>query len=572
VISLVAIVAAACTNSGADIPEVPAAADAAAAFVDAWNEGEATAMGDLLVSGSSLTVTRLDKTLSRAPGQGVAEGYEVSLTEEVETPSDEEVAESDGSVTVGASYEIGYDVEGFADTLLEGRFELAYDKDDSSWRVDIGDDLMFPGLDGAKRLDLKADWPARGRILDRNKKPLAKGDGLARTYPFGSLGGSTIGHIEPLTRKALKDAVPGHEIGDLVGGSGIEQAYEDHLAGKPDLLLRVLDNRGKSALVMGEQPGAPSNDVRTTLDIEVQRATSDAFGSTIGGAVVLDPKSGDLLAAVTSSEIDPNGYVGSAGVEPFNRALSGNYPPGSSMKVVTAGAALDTGVVKPSTQLTGPAEYQGVRNFESGAYASLDFATAVRESVNTAFAQVAQDLGAKRLTKYAELFGFNRVPAMPLEAAESSFPLPEDPGDLMWGSIGQAQDLATPLEMASVAATVANGGKRMEPRSSSKDPRKGKRVLKKSTAVGLGLLMESAVNGGTGTGARISGVRIAGKTGTAEVDVGGERKNHAWFVTFAPIGSPQVAIAVVSEYGGIGGQVAAPIARNIYIGVLPLTQ
>ena len=571
-IVLVAVVAAACTNSGADVPEVPAAGDAAAAFVDAWNEGEATAMKDLLTSGSSLTVTGLEKILSKAPGQGVAEGYEVSLIEEVETPSDEEVAESDDRVTIEAPYEISYDVEDFDDTLLEGRLELAYDKEDSSWRVDIGDDLMFPGIEGAKRLDLKADWPHRGRILDRNKKPLARGDGLARTYPFGSLAGSTIGHLEPLTRRALRDAAPGHEIGDLVGGSGLEQAYEERLAGRPDLVLRALDNKGKSVFVMGEQSGAPSRDVRTTLDIEVQRATSAAFGSTVGGAVVLDPKNCDLLAAVTSSEIDPNGYVGSAGVEPFNRALSGNYPPGSSMKVVTAGAALDTGVVEPSTQLTGPAEYQGVRNFESGAYASLDFATAVRDSVNTAFAQVAQDLGAKRLTRYAELFGFNRVPAMPLEAAESSFPFPEDSSDLMWGSIGQAQDLATPLQMASVAATVANGGKRMEPRSSFTDPRKGKRVLRKSTAVGLGLLMEGAVNAGTGTGARISGVRVAGKTGTAEVDVGGQRKNHAWFVTYAPIGSPQVAIAVVSEYGGIGGQVAAPIARNIYIGVLPLTQ
>jgi len=263
--------------------------------------------------------------------------------------------------------------------------------------------------------------------------------------------------------------------------------------------------------------------------------------------------------------------VGTTGFEPFNRALSGNYPPGSAMKVVTAGAALDTGVVEPSTMLTGPAEYQGVRNFESGTYASLDFATAVRNSVNTAFAQVALDLGAKRLIRYAELFGFNSEPAMPLDAAEPSFPFPEDSSDLMWGSIGQAQDLAAPLQMATVAATVANGGKRMEPRSSLGDPKEGTRVLKKSTANELAVLMESAVNSGTGTAARISGVRVAGKTGTAEVDVGGRRRNHAWFITFAPIDSPQVAIAVVSEYGGIGGQVAAPIAGNIYTGVLPLT-
>ena len=568
---LVVVVAASCTNSGANVPQVPDAAGAAEGFVEAWNEGEATAMGDLLFGGSSLTSTELNRILSRAPGKGVARGYEVSLTEEVETPSDEVVAESDDEVTVEAPYEISYDVEGFTDTTLEGQFELAYDKENSEWVVDVGRDLMFPGVVGAKRLDLKVDWPVRGKIVDRRGRVLAKGDGPARNYPFASLAGSTIGHIEPLTRRALRDAAPGYEIGDLVGGSGLEQAYEERLAGKPDLLLRVLDKKGKSVLVMGEQQGSPSRDLRTTLDIEVQRATSNAFGSTVGGAVVLDPKSGDLLAAVSSSEIDPNGYVGAAGVEPFNRALSGNYPPGSSMKVVTAGAALDTGVVKPSTQLTGPAEYQGVRNFESGAYASLDFATAVRFSVNTAFAQVALDLGAKRLSRYAELFGFNRPPAMPLEAAESSFPFPEDPGDLMWGSIGQAQDLATPLQMASVAATVANDGKRMEPRSSLTNNKKGRRVLKKATARELAVLMEGAVNGGTGTGARISGVRIAGKTGTAEVDVGGKRMNHAWFVTFAPIGSPQVAVAVVSEYGGIGGQVAAPIARNIYIGVLPLT-
>ncbi|MDQ4059173.1 MAG: penicillin-binding transpeptidase domain-containing protein [Actinomycetota bacterium] len=568
---LVVVVAASCVNSGANVPQVPDAADAADGFVEAWNEGEATAMSDLLVSGSSLTRTELDRILSRAPGKGVVQGYEVSLTEEVETPSDEVVAESDDEVTVEAPYEISYDVEGFNDTTLEGQFELAYDKESSEWVVDVGRDLMFPGVVGAKRLDLKADWPARGEIVDRKGRVLAKGDGPARNYPFGTLAGSTIGHIEPLTRRALRDAASGHEIGDLVGGAGLEEAYEERLAGKPDLLLRVLDKKGKSVLVMGEQQGAPSRDLRTTLDIEVQRATSNAFGSTVGGAVVLDPKSGDLLAAVSSSEIDPNGYVGAAGVEPFNRALSGNYPPGSSMKVVTAGAALDTGVVKPSTQLTGPAEYQGVRNFESGAYASLDFASAVRFSVNTAFAQVALDLGAKRLSRYAELFGFNRPPAMPLEAAESSFPFPEDPGDLMWGSIGQAQDLATPLQMASIAATVANDGLRMEPRSSFTDNKKGRRVLKKATARELAVLMEGAVNGGTGTSARISGVRIAGKTGTAEVDVGGKRKNHAWFVSFAPIDSPQVAIAVVSEYGGIGGQVAAPIARNIYIGVLPLT-
>lgn len=572
VLLLVGLVATACEVGGEETPAVPDASEAARAFVQAWNAGDTASMSGLLADGSALTTRQLDRIITGALDGKVASGYEVTLNEEVASSSDENVAEAGDGVEVNIPYLIDYGVEGFTDTAFDGAIALTYDETDAEWGVDVDDDFMYPGLDGARRLDLKAKWPARGKIVDRKGRTLAKGDGLSRSYPFGSQAGSTIGHIEPLTSKALGDAAAGHQVGDLVGGSGLEQAYEERLAGSPDLKLRVVGRGGKPVSVLQEQPGLSARTVRATIDIELQEATSAAFGSTVGGAVVLDPQGGDILAAVTSYEIDPNGYVGAAGVEPFNRALSGAYPPGSSMKVVTAGAALETGVVTPSTQLTGPAEYQGVRNFESGSYASLDFASAVQYSVNTAFARVALDLGAKRLTKYAELFGFNRDPDMPVDAAQPSFPFPEDPGDLMWGSIGQAQVLATPLQMASVAATVANDGKRMEPRSSVSDVKKGVRVLKRQTAQRLTLLMESVVNGGTGTGARISGVRVAGKTGTAEVDVDGKRENHAWFITFAPIDSPKVAIAVVSEYGGIGGQVAAPIARSIYSGVLPLVR
>jgi penicillin-binding protein A len=567
-----ALIAASCTNGsgGQNDSGIPDPNAVATEFVEAWNDRDAAAMTDHFEDGSLILEADLEKAMRRAMGKDVASGFEVTLTEEVARPAAEEAEE--GDLSVEASYTIVYDVEDFDDASLEGAFEMAFDSEAETWTVIEPDNLMFPNVEEGDQLDLKAKWPRRGRILARNETPIAKGDGLERSYPFGSLAGSTIGHLERVTSRTLADFSPAHEIGDLVGGSGLEKAYEERLAGEPDLILRVVNKRNKPLLKLEEQEGRPGRNVKATLDMRVQRATSNAFGSTVGGAVVLDPSKGDILAAVTSYEIDPNGYVGTTGFEPFNRALSGTYPPGSAMKVVTAGAALDTGVVEPTTMLTGPAEYQGVRNFESGAYPSLDFATAVRNSVNTAFAQVALDLGARKLNRYAELFGFNAKPSMPLDAATPSFPFPEDPGDLMWGSIGQAQDLAAPLQMASVAATVANGGKRMEPRSSLGDPKEGTRVLKRSTANRLALLMESAVNSGTGTAARVSGVRIAGKTGTAEVDVGGKRRNHAWFITFAPIDSPQVAIAVVSEFGGVGGQVAAPIARNIYTGVLPLTQ
>ncbi|HVL65605.1 MAG TPA: penicillin-binding transpeptidase domain-containing protein, partial [Actinomycetota bacterium] len=302
----------------------------------------------------------------------------------------------------------------------------------------------------------------------------------------------------------------------------------------------------------------------------VLRAAEQGFGGTVGGAAVIHPASGDILALVDSSAFNPGFYVGVEDLSPFNRAVVGRYPPGSAMKVVTAAAALDSGRFTPESRLQGPAEYKGVRNFESGAFGSVDFATAMKFSVNTAFAQIAERLGGKRMTKYAEAFGFNREIDIPLAHAVSQYPEPEDAGDLMWSAIGQAQVLATPLQMATVAATVANGGKRMEPRIDRDERRRGERVVSRRVARQLTSMMENVVNGGTGVGARLSGTQVAGKTGTAEVDVGGERRNHAWFIAFAPSGAPKVAVAVVAEYGGVGGQVAAPLARQILANVLPV--
>jgi peptidoglycan glycosyltransferase len=413
--------------------------------------------------------------------------------------------------------------------------------------------------------------PQRASILDRKGRVLAIGAGRGRRYPQGSLAGSSIGHLEPLGKEGAEEH-PELDADDLVGGSGLEFGLEDALAGTPGSQITAVDVKGKVVEMLGRIRERRAKDVKTTLDIDVQKAAASGYGSTVGGAVVLDPQTGDVLAVVSSSELDPNNYVGAADVFPFNRALSGLYPPGSAMKVVTASAALDSGVVNAHTQVTGPAEYKGVVNFESGEFGTIDFGTAVQFSVNTAFAQVAEKLGAKRITKYATAFGFNESPKMPLGAATSSFPFPADAGDLLWSSVGQAQVLASPLEMASVAATVANGGRRMEPRILKNDPLEGRRVIAKRKAKTMTALMERVVQGGTGVNAQISGVRVAGKTGTAEVDVDGERKNHAWFICFAPANDPKVAVAVVSEYGGIGGQVAAPLARSILTQVLPLVK
>lgn len=565
-IALALLVAAACTPEEILGDDKPLAAEAAAAFAEAWTDQDYDAMAGFFddASVSTWTAERLEETFDTAFVSGAISSLTVFAEPFYGDEETEDVADF--------SLSIGYGSEVLADeVVLSGPLEMTFSQDDDAWQVAWEKDLLWPGFDGAHSFAIKTKFPKRAALLDRKGRKLAVGKAAERRYPFGSAGGTTIGHIEPMKKKDIPEGVA-LQPGDLAGGSGLEQAFNDRLSGTPDTKLQIIGRKGKVLVTVGRQQGDASRPVKTTLDIRVQQAAEAAYGATTGGAVVLDPKTGDILAAVASSPFNPANYVGVAGIEPFNRALSGLYPAGSSMKVMTASAALELGEVKTTTQLTGPAEYKGVRNFESGEFGTLSFASALQNSVNTAFAQVAEKIGPKRLKRFADLFGFNRALSMPLEAAKSSFPFPEDEGDLLWSAIGQAQTLATPLQMAAIAATIANGGKRMEPRiTMSADPT-GERVVSKKTARIMTTLMESVVQGGTGVAAQISGVRVAGKTGTAEVDVGGERENHAWFICFAPAGNPKIAVAVVAEYGGIGGQVAAPLARAILTSVLPLVR
>jgi peptidoglycan glycosyltransferase len=571
---VLAMLIASCTSTEPE-PNHPLASEAAEAFAQSWTEGDFDAMAESLraASGQHWTPIRLERYLGRQLERGRVTTYEVTVAGDVAEPDDaafESAEESGGEeVSVEVPYEIRYGSEAAShDVLLGGHLQFRFDAGEDQWIAEWDNGLLWPGITGAERFDVTYRWPPRAAILDRKGRRLAVGSAGRRRYPFGSIGGSIVGHLEPLNRADAAE----HEladVGDLVGGSGLEEGLNERLAGRPASKLMVLDGGGDPLEVLGRMPAEPGRPVKTTLDINVQRAAESAYGDTAGGVALVDPATGGILAAVASGPFDPNNYVGVEGVNPFNRALVGLYPPGSAMKVATAAAALEERVVTPSSAVTGPKEYKGVRNFESGVYNSIPFSSAVKYSVNTAFAQVAEDLGAKRMTRYAEAFGFNRTSDMPLEVAESSFPPPEGLGDLMWASIGQAQVLSTPLQMATVAATIANRGKRMEPRV-EKDARPvGERAVSRRTAAQVTAMMEDVVEGGTGIAARISGLSVAGKTGTAEVDVNGKRKEHAWFIAFAPVEQPVVAIAVVAELGGVGGRVAAPLARQILISTLP---
>ena len=497
-----------------DEPGPPSPQGVADDFVAAWNERDTTAMAALLTS----PVDRFRRLFFDAFHKRPIE-FEVTLGD-LSVEADGE-GPSPAPPTATAEYSITYTVgDVTAGESLEGDLDLTFEG--GEWSVAWEEDAMWPGYERATGIELSYLPPRRGAILDRKGRVLARGTPQGRRYPFGSAAGSTVGHIGTLDRKEAAETER-YEPGDLAGASGMEAAFDERLAGDPGFLLDVVRGSRTLERVLRKRPrrGRP---VKTTLDMRIQEAAAAAYGSTAGGAVVLDPSTGDLLAVVSSAELDPASYVGAKDVNPFNRALSGLYPPGSSLKVMTGAAALETGVVDVDTRLSGPAEYKGVRNFESGEFGTLDFATAVKFSVNTAFAQIAEDLGARRLTRFARAFGFGRPPEMALGAATSSFPRPEDEGDLMWGSIGQAQVLASPLQMATVAATIGNGGRRMEPRIERGVKPAGERVVSRRTAATMTRLMENVVEGGTGIGAQIAGVRVAGKTGTAEVDVNGKRR------------------------------------------------
>jgi peptidoglycan glycosyltransferase len=511
---------------------------------------------------SKWTAARFERLLARSTRSGAVESFVVERTSAVD-----EAPASGRRSTARVPYAVTYASAAASHPVrLEGSFRLGYDGRRRGWRVLWHKQMLWPGIPAADRFRVRYRWPQRAPILDRRGRRLARGSGGDRAYPFGTVGGSVVGHVaSPRSRRRTPAAA-------VVGASGLEGAYEDRLAGEPLRVLLVVSRKGRVLETLGRRRGRRGRPVQATIDALVQRGAERALANTVGAVVVLEPSSGDLLAAVSSGSFDPNNYVGAAELSPFNRALSGLYPPGSSLKVLTASAALDSRTVTPSTRLTGPAEYKGVRNFESGSFGRIDFAGALRNSVNTAFAQVAEKLGGAGLSRYARAFGFGRPPAMALEAATSSFPRPRDNWDLMWSSIGQAQVLATPLEMASIAATIANRGRRLEPRATTLDPVLPTRVVARRTAREMASLMSAVVVSGTGTRASIPGVQVAGKTGTAEVDVNGLRRNHAWFICFAPVAEPRVAVAVVAEYGGVGGEVAAPLAGRVLEAVLPLVQ
>jgi penicillin-binding protein A len=375
--------------------------------------------------------------------------------------------------------------------------------------------------------------------------------------------------------------------------TGLENSYNTQLAGTDDSLFvrRMVD------MITNQPPQGAS--VQTTINPDVQKAAFDALGNQKGAAVALDPKTGAVLAMVSTPSFDPNKIANhdvqasnkayqKAIKDPdnpmSNRAAREIYPPGSTFKLVTAAAALDQGLTPDSMVdspnrllLPGTSTYLYNENHESCGGNKITLTHALEVSCNTAFAGVGLKVGADGLREQATKFGFDSRHLSDIGGAASIFPDEVDGAQLALSSIGQYDVAASPLQMAMVSAAVANDGVLMDPylvstvRSpdlqvlSRTKPKELDRPMSTENAARLKQMMVSVVQNGTGTSAQIPGIGVGGKTGTAQSDP--TRKPYAWFTALAPANDPQIAVAVMVEDANIprediaGGRLAAPIAK-----------
>ncbi|MDH7572109.1 MAG: penicillin-binding transpeptidase domain-containing protein [Clostridia bacterium] len=417
------------------------------------------------------------------------------------------------------------------------------------------------------RRELEARTVNRGGILDRNGEMLAQSRGNERVYPLGPAAAHVIGYIS-------------HRHGK----TGVEQAAEEWLAGKTgtqgavNWLRRLIGRAGEGY------------DVVLTLDAGLQRRAAELLAARRGAVIVTNPATGEVLALVSTPGFDPGrideewAELGRRPDAPLlNRALNGLYPPGSVAKILTCALAVEKDPASAGKHYYCPGflVVEGRRLNCWSAHGEIDLSRALAQSCNVACAQLALELGGEAFRGACPGWGFNAEWAFDLPVTRSRFPERELTGNaLAEAGIGQGPVLVTPFHVAMITAAIANGGVLEPPRlvAARRDPGgelipvaacgEERRMFIPSVADYLRRALTVTVKEGTGQRARLKGIEVAGKTGSAENPHG---PAHAWFTGFAPAGAPRVAVTVLVENGGSGGEVAAPIAGELLAAALRLT-
>jgi cell division protein FtsI/penicillin-binding protein 2 len=524
--------------------------EAAERFATAWENNEYAAMYSELNPGSQRKISINDFVIAYREADRIATARSLEAGSPEGTSSLVRVPITVSTVAFGP---------------VEAELELPFAEDGVAWETR----LTFPGLHQGEHLENQIELAPRAPILAADGTPLAEGPAEARAHPIGSeaidvtgeVGAAEEDETEALARQGFAPETP-------VGITGLERAFNARLAGKPGGSLLAISDIDGSARTLAEakpQPGAP---VKTTIDTGLQETAVAALAGRVGGIAVLDARNGDIRALA-------------------GQAFSAPQPPGSTFKMITTAAALQKGVVSldDEFEITSGANVGGrfIEN-ANGELCGGTFRQAFAESCNADFAPLGPKIGNDELVEMAERFGFNSPPTLyaprivaHVNPEESTIPTEiGEEVDLGVSAIGQGEVLATPLEMASVAQTIGNGGVR-EPTSIVANSKlrphaKPVRVISKKIADELTELMIGVVTEGTGTAGAIPEAQVAGKTGTAELGPkpGEEESEHpqqrkdAWFAAFAPAEKPKLAVGVLLvEAEAAGGEVAAPAAAEV---------
>jgi penicillin-binding protein A len=426
-----------------------------------------------------------------------------------------------------------------------------------------------------KRLWAKRNEVLRGTIYDRNLNPLTKSERIdrlsqKREYLGGELFAHALGYVD-----------------QRYGITGLEYNYDSELMAN--------NNSGLLSLFKLEETqfGKIGNGLKVTIDYDTQKTAFDLLGSNRGAVVALEPSTGEILAMVSKPSYNPNDLskiwadINKAeNNRPLlNRAVSGLYPPGSTFKVITAVSALENigGIMGTSFKDEGKLVFnqkESLSNYGGEVLGNIGLKDAFIHSSNVVFGTLGMEIGNSKLLNTAEKFYFNKnTPADGIIIDNSKFPklTKNRIGEIAQSAIGQSEVLATPMQMALVASTVANDGVMMQPKLVSEilnakeeklrtiDSKVIHSVTSKENAAIIKELMRGVIVSGTGGNASIQGINVAGKTGTADHanSNGGSKAPHSWFIGFAPYENPRIAVAVIVEEGGVGGGTAAKIAGGV---------
>jgi hypothetical protein len=436
-----------------------------------------------------------------------------------------------------------------ARTKAFGSLTQAVDLPVHDGHVGWGPELVFPGLRPGEALSAQLRAPPRAALLARDGTPLAKG--TARTSPLGSVATEIVGSVGPAPPEQREERrARGLPPTGKAGISGLERIFESELSGTGGGELRA------GARVLARSTPHSAKAVRTSISPSLERASIAALAGRFGGVAAMDPRTGEVLAL--------------AGL-----AFSALQPPGSTFKIITVTAGLESGAtsLKSSYPVRTGAVLDGrTLSNANGESCGGTLLHSFAESCNSVFAPLGARVGGRRLVAAAERYGFNQAPGIAGAATSSIPPATELKGDLDLGSsaIGQGRVQATALQMTTVAATIAERGRRPRPTLAYRPTARLDRVTSPRVARTVTRLMRAVVQTGTGTAAKIPGVAVAGKTGTAElggaVDASGQQTGggtDAWFVAFAPASRAKIAVGVLLVKAGAGGQAAAPVARQV---------